>query len=114
RLAVNLGVLLLVALVGHGDADAAPKVEVYSRKQAVNGQENVLNCFASGFHPPMIDITLLKNGKPMSNVQYSDMSFNDEWFFQRLVHAPFTPQSGDVYACRVNHSALKEPQTFLW
>ncbi|KFQ23387.1 Beta-2-microglobulin, partial [Merops nubicus] len=92
----------------------SPKVEVYSRKLAVNGEGNVLNCFVSGFHPPKIDITLLKNGEPMSDVKYTDMSFNDKWSFQRLVYAPFTPQKGDVYTCRVAHSTLREPQNYRW
>ncbi|NXW63333.1 B2MG protein, partial [Eurystomus gularis] len=109
-----VGLLALVALASLGSADEAPKVEVYSRKQGAKGEENVLNCFVSGFHPPKIDITLLKNGEPMSGVSYSDMSFNDKWYFQRLVYAPFTPQSGDVYTCRVAHSTLKEPMSYRW
>ncbi|XP_010121921.1 PREDICTED: beta-2-microglobulin-like, partial [Chlamydotis macqueenii] len=92
----------------------APKVEVYSRQRATPGEENTLNCFVSGFHPPKIDITLLKNGEPMSGVKYTDMSFNDKWFFQRLVYAPFTPRKGDVYVCRVAHSTFSEPQSFRW
>lgn len=89
-------------------------MEVYSRKRAVQGEENVLNCFVSGFHPPKIDISLLKNGEPMSDVKYADMSFNDKWYFQRLVYVPFTPRKGDVYACRVAHSTFREPQVFQW
>ncbi|XP_010084369.1 PREDICTED: beta-2-microglobulin, partial [Pterocles gutturalis] len=85
-----------------------------SRKHASPGEENTLNCFVSGFHPPKIDISLLKNGEPMSGVKYADMSFNDKWYFQRLVYAPFTPQKGDVYVCRVAHSAFREPQSFRW
>ncbi|XP_009893867.1 PREDICTED: beta-2-microglobulin [Charadrius vociferus] len=106
--------MLLVALVGLGEADEAPKVEVYSRKRAVQGEENVLNCFVSGFHPPKIDISILKNGEPMSDVKYADMSFNDKWYFQRLVYVPFTPRKGDVYACKVAHSTFREPQVFQW
>uniref|UniRef100_A0A8D0EKG4 Beta-2-microglobulin n=1 Tax=Strix occidentalis caurina TaxID=311401 RepID=A0A8D0EKG4_STROC len=94
--------------------DITEPVEVYSRKHASSGEENVLNCFVSGFHPPKIDITLLKNGEPMTGVQYADMSFNDKWLFQRLVYAPFTPQKGDIYVCRVAHSAFREPQSFRW
>ncbi|KFQ77583.1 Beta-2-microglobulin, partial [Phoenicopterus ruber ruber] len=92
----------------------APKVEVYSRKHGAYGEENTLNCFVSGFHPPKISITLLKNGEPMSDVTYADMSFNDKWHFQRLVYAPFTPRKGDVYVCKVEHSTFKEPQSFRW
>ncbi|XP_068000273.1 beta-2-microglobulin [Melanerpes formicivorus] len=114
-LPVRVGVLLaLLALAGLGNADEAPKVEVYSRKHAANGEENILNCFVSGFYPPQISITLLKNGQPMSDVKHADMSFNDKWHFQQLVYAPFLPQRGDTYSCRVEHSALPEPQTYRW
>ncbi|KAM6245837.1 beta-2-microglobulin [Spheniscus humboldti] len=114
ELALKAGVLVLIGLVALGKADEAPKVEVYSRKHVSDGEENVLNCFVSGFHPPKIDISLLKNGEPMSNVKSTDMSFNENWQFQRLVYAPFTPRKGDVYVCRVAHSTFREPQFFLW
>ncbi|KAM6196098.1 beta-2-microglobulin [Sarcoramphus papa] len=114
ELALKVGVLVLIALVRPGEAHEAPKVEVYSRKHVALGEENVLNCFVSGFHPPKIDITLLKNGEPMSGVKYADMSFNEKWYFERLVYVPFTPKKDDVYVCRVAHSAFREPQSFRW
>ncbi|XP_064312998.1 beta-2-microglobulin [Phalacrocorax carbo] len=114
ELLLKVGVLVLIVMVGPGEADEMPKVEVYSRKRAVYGEENTLNCFVSGFHPPKIDITLLKNGEPMADVKYADMSFNDKWQFERLVHVPFVPNKGDVYVCRVAHSTFKEPQMFRW
>lgn len=89
-------------------------MEVYSRTVSVPGQENTLTCFVRGFHPPQIDITLLENGEPMSGVQYADMSFDDKWFFQRLVYVPFTPKKGSTYVCRVDHSAFRGPQLFRW
>ncbi|XP_010022929.1 PREDICTED: beta-2-microglobulin-like, partial [Nestor notabilis] len=120
------GLVLVLVLVALGGADVllltipflsspeAPKVEVYSRDLVTMGKENTLNCFVSGFHPPKIEISLLKNGEPMNNVKYTDLSFDDKWYFQRLAYAPFTPQKGDVYICRVAHSAFKEPQSFQW
>ncbi|KAK2524617.1 B2m [Columba guinea] len=110
----KVGLLVLVALLGLAKANEAPKVEVYSRTIAARGQENTLNCFVSGFHPPQIDITLLENGEPMKGVQYADMSFDDKWFFQRLVYVPFTPQKGSTYECKVAHSTFREPQSFRW
>ncbi|OXB81945.1 UNVERIFIED_CONTAM: hypothetical protein H355_004028, partial [Colinus virginianus] len=91
-----------------------PKVQVYSRYPASVGTKNVLNCFVAGFHPPKITITLLKDGVPMEGVQYSDMSFNDDWSFQRLVYVDFIPSSNAEYTCRVEHETFKEPQIFKW
>ncbi|KAI6077947.1 Beta-2-microglobulin [Aix galericulata] len=112
--AAIVALVALVALLGQGQAKAAPKVQVYSRHPATAGTENVLNCYVEGFHPPKIDITLLKNGEPMKDVKYNDMSFGDDWTFQRLVYATFTPTKSDIYTCRVDHEAFEGPQSFRW
>ncbi|NXO06480.1 B2MG protein, partial [Oriolus oriolus] len=111
---LTLGVLALLALLGLGAAGEAPKVEVYARSLAEEGVPNILHCFVTGFHPPKIDIELLKNGEPLPGVKYGDLSFNEKWQFQRLVHAPFTPTRGDVFVCRVAHSTMPEPRNYQW
>ncbi|NWU08151.1 B2MG protein, partial [Cephalopterus ornatus] len=110
-----LGFLVLLALLGLGHAaDTVPKVEVYARTHAVEGQANTLHCFVTDFHPPKIEVELLKNGEPMTGVQYGDLSFNDKWQFQRLVYVPFTPTKGDTFSCRVAHSTMPEPRIYRW
>ncbi|NWI85204.1 B2MG protein, partial [Pitta sordida] len=115
RSVLVLGVLALLALLGLGDANKqAPKVEVYARSRAAEGKANTFHCFITDFHPPQITVELLKNGEPMNDVKYGDLSFDDKWQFQRLVYAPFTPRRGETYACRVTHSSMEGPQTFQW
>ncbi|NXD94556.1 B2MG protein, partial [Chaetorhynchus papuensis] len=114
RGALALGLLALLALLGLGAAGEAPKVEVYARSRAEEGVQNTLHCFVTGFHPPQIDIELLKNGKPISGVVYGDLSFNEKWQFQRLVHVPFTPTKDDIFVCRVAHSTMAEPRIYRW
>ncbi|XP_054128807.1 beta-2-microglobulin [Melozone crissalis] len=114
RRALALGVLALLALLGLGAAAEAPKVEVYARSRAEVGKENTLHCFVTGFHPPKIDIELLKNGVPMPGVTYGDLSFNDKWQFQRLVYAPFIPTREDIFSCRVAHSTMPESRNYIW
>ncbi|XP_041878705.1 beta-2-microglobulin [Corvus kubaryi] len=109
-----LGLLALLALLGLGAAAEAPKVEVYARSRAEEGKQNTLHCFVTGFHPPKIDIQLLKNGEPISGVMYGDLSFNEKWQFQRLVYVPFTPTRGDTFACRVEHSTMTGPRIYRW
>ncbi|NWR85361.1 B2MG protein, partial [Furnarius figulus] len=112
---LQLGVLVLLALFGPGHAtDHSPKVEVYSRTRAVEGEQNILHCFVTEFHPPKIKIELLKNDQPMDEVKYGDLSFNEKWQFQRLVYAPFTATRDDTFACRVTHSTMREPQIYRW
>ncbi|XP_064245085.1 beta-2-microglobulin [Passer domesticus] len=114
RGALALGVLALLALLGLGAAAEAPKVEVYARSRAEEGKENTLHCFVTGFHPPKINITLLKNGEPIPGVKYGDLSFNEKWQFQRLVYVPFVPTRGDSFSCRVMHSTMPEARDYLW
>ncbi|NXM65686.1 B2MG protein, partial [Serilophus lunatus] len=111
-----LGVVALLALLGLGDAkNQPPKVEVYARSRPVEGQGNILQCHVTGFSPEDILVELLKNGEPMTDVTYGDLSLDEKRQFQRLVSAPFTPSRDDVFTCRVIHVALEEgTQTYRW
>ncbi|NWW73474.1 B2MG protein, partial [Climacteris rufus] len=109
-----LAVLALLALLGLGATVEPPKVEVYARSRPEEGKENILQCFVTGFHPPKIDIELLKNGEPIPDVKYGDLSFNDKWQFQRLVYGTIHPFKGETYSCRVVHSSMPQPQTYRW
>uniref|UniRef100_A0A4X1VG61 Beta-2-microglobulin n=1 Tax=Sus scrofa TaxID=9823 RepID=A0A4X1VG61_PIG len=91
----------------------SPKVQVYSRHPAENGKPNYLNCYVSGFHPPQIEIDLLKNGEKM-NAEQSDLSFSKDWSFYLLVHTEFTPNAVDQYSCRVKHVTLDKPKIVKW
>nr|1KJM_B Chain B, beta-2-Microglobulin [Rattus norvegicus]1KJV_B Chain B, beta-2-microglobulin [Rattus norvegicus]6NF7_B Chain B, Beta-2-microglobulin [Rattus norvegicus]6NF7_E Chain E, Beta-2-microglobulin [Rattus norvegicus]6NF7_H Chain H, Beta-2-microglobulin [Rattus norvegicus]6NF7_K Chain K, Beta-2-microglobulin [Rattus norvegicus]6NF7_N Chain N, Beta-2-microglobulin [Rattus norvegicus] len=91
-----------------------PQIQVYSRHPPENGKPNFLNCYVSQFHPPQIEIELLKNGKKIPNIEMSDLSFSKDWSFYILAHTEFTPTETDVYACRVKHVTLKEPKTVTW
>uniref|UniRef100_A0A5G2QVI0 Beta-2-microglobulin n=1 Tax=Sus scrofa TaxID=9823 RepID=A0A5G2QVI0_PIG len=95
----------LVGFINH----CPPKVQVYSRHPAENGKPNYLNCYVSGFHPPQIEIDLLKNGEKM-NAEQSDLSFSKDWSFYLLVHTEFTPNAVDQYSCRVKHVTLDKPK----
>ncbi|KAM7151417.1 beta-2-microglobulin [Macrochelys suwanniensis] len=115
-MARGLSVLLLVllGLAGLEATTSSPKVHVYSRHPVEVGKPNFLNCYVEGFHPPNIEITLKKNGENMNSMQMSDLSFGDDWTFQRLVHAPFTPNGKDSYECEVMHSTLTSRKNVRW
>lgn len=87
---------------------------MYTRNPVENGKTNYLNCYVSQFHPPQIDIELLKNGVKMDKVELSDLSFNKDWSFYLLAHAEFIPNGKDKYACRVRHTTLNEPKVVNW
>ncbi|XP_054421029.1 beta-2-microglobulin [Pteronotus mesoamericanus] len=112
-LPVAFVVLGLLCLSGLDAIQRSPKVQVYSRHPAENGKPNFLNCYVSGFHPPQIDVQLLKNGKEMKT-EKSDLSFSKDWSFYLLVHANFTPSAEDEYTCVVEHITLTEPTRVKW
>ncbi|XP_048188251.1 beta-2-microglobulin [Perognathus longimembris pacificus] len=114
QLPAACALVALLFLTGLDAVQLMPKVQVYSRHPAENGKPNYLNCYVSGFHPPQIEIELLKNGQKMNNVQQSDLAFSRDWSFHLLVHADFTPNDRDEYVCRVSHSSLDKPMLVKW
>ncbi|XP_006778057.1 PREDICTED: beta-2-microglobulin [Myotis davidii] len=114
-MAVPVAVVLLglLCLSGLNAEHRKPKVQVYSRHPPENGKPNFLNCYVSGFHPPEIEIDLMKNGEKLP-VEKSDLSFSKDWSFYLLVHANFTPSAGVEYSCIVNHTSLSEPMKVKW
>ncbi|XP_047430797.1 beta-2-microglobulin-like [Mugil cephalus] len=80
-----------------------PKVQVYSRDPGEFGKENTLICHVSNFHPPDITIQLLKEGDELPNAQQTDLAFKQDWHFHLTKNAPFTPEAGQNYKCRVTH-----------
>ncbi|KAM5240969.1 beta-2-microglobulin isoform 2-T2 [Hipposideros larvatus] len=110
---VTLVLLGLFCLTGLDAEPRVPKIQVYSRHPAENGKPNFLNCYVYGFHPPQIEIELLKNGQKMK-VEQSDLSFSKDWSFYLLVHADFIPSAEDEYTCVVRHSSLPEPKKVKW
>ncbi|XP_068962034.1 beta-2-microglobulin [Petaurus breviceps papuanus] len=93
---------------------SSPKVQVYSRHPPDSDKENFMNCYVSGFHPPQITIELFKDGKKIEKVEESDLSFSNDWTFNRLVSAPFDPKSKNDYTCKVTHSTLQLPKVIKW
>ncbi|XP_053221059.1 beta-2-microglobulin isoform X2 [Podarcis raffonei] len=111
--ALMLSCLAVVLLVGFLEATPrTPNVQVYSRYPVEKGTENIVNCYVDNFHPPKINITIEKGGKPL-DVKQSDLSFDKTWAFNRLVYAKVTPDGEDV-ACRVEHSTLAGPKVVKW
>ncbi|XP_008051055.1 beta-2-microglobulin [Carlito syrichta] len=110
---VALALLVLLSLLGLDAVQRPPKVQLYSRYPAENGKTNFLNCYVSGFHPPEIEVDLLKNGEKME-VEQSDLAFSKDWSFYLLTHSEFTPSDKDEYTCRVKHITLLQPKTVKW
>ncbi|XP_069572242.1 beta-2-microglobulin-like [Brachyistius frenatus] len=103
----------LLCLAGSSFAkDAPPKVQVYSHGPGEFKKVNTLLCHVSGFHPPEITIQLLKNGKEMHDSKQTDLSFEENWQYHLTKHAPFTPNQGEHFSCKVTH--MGKSKTYNW
>ncbi|KAJ8268824.1 hypothetical protein COCON_G00114310 [Conger conger] len=108
-----LSILALAIAFINVDAITPPKVQVYSRNPGTYGLPNTLICHVSGFHPPDINIELLRNGEPIPDAHQTDLAFEQSWQFHLTRSVEFKPSDGEQYACRVKHSS--EPQkTYNW
>ncbi|XP_027008586.2 beta-2-microglobulin, like [Tachysurus fulvidraco] len=92
--------------------ESAPKIQVYSRNPGVFGKENTLICHVSDFHPPDIEIRLMKNGVEIPNAKQTDLAFEKGWKFHLTRSVEFTPSSGETYSCSVRH--LKTTRHITW
>ncbi|XP_063072992.1 beta-2-microglobulin-like [Engraulis encrasicolus] len=104
-------VLLLLGSEAYGK-ESPPKVQVYSRNPGRLGEANTLICHVSGFHPPDITITLLKNGQEIPGATQTDLAFEAGWQFHLTKYVPFHPQRGEDYTCKVRH--MKDTKVFTW
>ncbi|XP_042562206.1 beta-2-microglobulin-like [Clupea harengus] len=91
---------------------SSPKVQVYSHNPGKLGEPNTLICHVSGFHPPDISITLLKNGVEMKGGKQTDLAFESGWQFHLTKHVPFHPQKSEDYTCLVRH--MTNEKIYTW
>ncbi|XP_076846359.1 beta-2-microglobulin-like [Brachyhypopomus gauderio] len=108
-----LGLVVLAVLSAVSLAkQSSPKVQVYSRNPGEFGKDNVLICHVSGFHPPDINIDLLKNGQVIKEYKQTDLAFEQGWQFHLTKSAKFKPSQGDTYTCKVRH--MTEEKVYTW
>ncbi|XP_041708082.2 H-2 class II histocompatibility antigen, A-U alpha chain-like [Coregonus clupeaformis] len=93
----------------------APESIIYPRDEEELGVENTLICFLNNFYPPPIKVNWTKNGLEVTEGAFLSRYYpNKDGTFHQFSTLSFTPQEGDVYACTVEHTALKDPKTRFW
>ncbi|KAM3587882.1 uncharacterized protein V6R79_016142 [Siganus canaliculatus] len=107
-----LAAALAVVFCAESDKHTPPKVNVYSRDPGQFGVKNILICHVSDFHPPDIDIKLLKNGDEIPKANQTDLSFGTNWRFYLTRTVDFTPERDHAYICRVTHGTTV--REFAW
>ncbi|XP_048346312.1 DLA class II histocompatibility antigen, DR-1 beta chain-like, partial [Sphaerodactylus townsendi] len=92
-----------------------PTVKISHTKGDPRSHHSLLICTAAGYYPSEVTIRWLKNGQEQTEgVGYADELQNGDWTFQNQAMVETVPKRGDVFACQVEHSSLKEPVTVLW
>ncbi|XP_033622272.1 HLA class II histocompatibility antigen, DO beta chain isoform X1 [Fukomys damarensis] len=92
-----------------------PLVTVYPERTPFPQQHNLLLCSVTGFYPGDIKIQWFRNGQEeRAGVVSSGLIRNGDWTFQTAVMLEMTPELGDVYSCRVEHSSLLSPVAVEW
>uniref|UniRef100_A0A8C6NJF7 Beta-2-microglobulin n=1 Tax=Nothobranchius furzeri TaxID=105023 RepID=A0A8C6NJF7_NOTFU len=89
-----------------------PQVQVYSRDPGEFGNDNVLICHVSNFHPPDITIEILKDEEVIPGAVQTDLTFKQDWHFHLTKSVEFKPSSGEKYKCRVTHGTNRKD--YIW
>nr|QER90676.1 MHC class II beta antigen [Acipenser dabryanus] len=97
------------------DYKEKPSVQIRSNKLSSSQHQTMLVCYVIGFYPHEIKVTWLRNGvKVTADVSYSELLPDGDWTYQIHSYLELTPQSGDSYTCRVEHSSLAEAIEEKW
>ncbi|XP_062043407.1 HLA class II histocompatibility antigen, DR alpha chain [Lepus europaeus] len=97
------------------DTNVPPEVTLLPSSPVELGEPNVLICFIDKFSPPVINVTWLRNGNPVT-MGISETVFlpRDDHLFRKFHYLPFLPSTEDVYDCKVEHWGLEEPTLKHW
>uniref|UniRef100_A0A8C5Y0B9 Ig-like domain-containing protein n=1 Tax=Microcebus murinus TaxID=30608 RepID=A0A8C5Y0B9_MICMU len=92
-----------------------PEVTVFSKSPVMLGQPNTLICLVDNIFPPVINITWLGNGHPVTE-GVSETSFisKSDHSFLKISYLTFLPSADDIYDCKVEHWGLDEPLLKHW
>lgn len=92
-----------------------PEVTVLPNSPVELGEPNVLICFVDKFSPPVINVTWLQNGNPVTTgVSETVFLPRKDYLFRKFHYLPFLPSTEDVYDCKVEHWGLDEPLLKHW
>ncbi|XP_068102586.1 uncharacterized protein [Hyperolius riggenbachi] len=75
--------------------------------------ENTLTCMATGFFPPDIGITWLREGEVLANQLMGKPEKNSDGTYQVTSTVTITPNGDEeqnrIYSCRIQHASLQHP-----
>lgn len=97
------------------DANVSPEVTVLTNSPVSLGEPNILICFVDKFSPPVVKVTWLRNGQPVTTgVSETVFLPRDDHLFRKFYYLTFLPSTEDYYDCRVEHWGLEKPLLKHW
>ncbi|XP_066110250.1 SLA class II histocompatibility antigen, DQ haplotype D alpha chain-like [Saccopteryx bilineata] len=92
-----------------------PEVTVFPKSPVMLGQPNTLLCAVDNIFPPVVNITWLSNGQPVTDgvFETSFLTKSDQTFL-KISYLTFLPSADEVYDCRVEHWGLDGPLLQHW
>ncbi|KAF7472848.1 HLA class II histocompatibility antigen, DP alpha 1 chain isoform X2 [Marmota monax] len=107
---------MMTELTNHTQATSEPpEVTVFPKEPVELGQPNTLICHVDRFFPPVLNVTWLHNGQPVTEgVSESVFLPRTDYRFHRFHYLTFVPSAEDVYDCKVEHWGLEEPRLKHW
>lgn len=88
---------------------------MFPNKAVELGEPNILICFIDKFSPPVLNVTWLQNGKPVTTgVSETVFLPRQDHLFRKFYYLPFLPSNEDYYDCKVEHWGLEKPLIQHW
>ncbi|XP_053326589.1 beta-2-microglobulin [Spea bombifrons] len=101
-----VGTVLLLGLSLAWAEIKSPKVNLYTERPLSADSKNTIICYVESFHPPLIEVKLLRNGEEIPGCRHSDLTFQRDWTYQMISSADVTPREGDTFQCKVLHNGV--------
>ncbi|XP_037699860.1 HLA class II histocompatibility antigen, DP alpha 1 chain isoform X2 [Choloepus didactylus] len=92
-----------------------PEVTVFPKEPVELGRPNTLICHLDKFFPPVLNVTWLRNGQPVTEgVGESLFLPRTDYSFHKFHYLTFVPSAEDFYDCKAEHWGLDEPLLKHW
>ena len=92
-----------------------PRVAVLPKSRVQLGQPNVLICIVDNIFPPVINVSWLRNGQPVTQgATQTGFYAQPDHSFRKFHYLTFVPLADDFYACKVEHWGLDQPHFQHW
>ncbi|XP_043763041.1 HLA class II histocompatibility antigen, DO alpha chain-like isoform X1 [Cervus elaphus] len=92
-----------------------PRVAVLPKSLVQLGQPNVLICIVDNIFPPVINVSWLRNGQPVTQgVTQTGFYAQPDHSFRKFHYLTFVPLADDFYDCKVEHWGLDQPLFQHW